>query len=165
MWFYQLSLVVALAVLFGLWQKNTRLQQKLSVYDAAEAHFSQGNFPIDLKMVERLQSKVGELFDKESYDSENWQRAFDLFTDVSKLINYWLALHPSEARDAIEVVQQAGGQQVISHTAKRVTIKALAETEDAEPKPFVFTIDGEVAAMVNQLKPGTFPELASEQTE
>jgi hypothetical protein len=165
MWFYQLSLAVVLFVLLGLWRKNMRLRQRLSVFEATEGHFCQGDFPINLKMLERLQSKVGELFAKESYDSENWQAAFDLWANASKLINYWLALHPSEARDAIDAAQQAEAQQMVSHTAKRATINALAKMEDATPKPFVFTIDAEVVAMVNKLQPGTFPKFADEKPE
>lgn len=133
MWFYLLSLAVALVVLLGLWRKNMRLQQRLSVFEAAEVHFCQGDFPINLKMLERLQSKVGELFARENYDSENWQAAFDLWADVSKLINYWLALHPSIVRDSIDAAQRAEGQQVVSHTAKTATIKGLARMEDGAP--------------------------------
>jgi hypothetical protein len=163
MWFYQFSLAVMLCVLLGLWRKNMRLKQRLSVFEAAENHFSQGVDPINGKMLERLQSKVGELFEKESYDSENWQAAFNLFIDASLLINYWLALHPSEGREAIDAVQQAESQQVVSHTAKRATVEAPVQMEEAASKPFVFTIDREVVAMVNKLKPGTFPELTSEK--
>jgi hypothetical protein len=112
MWFYQLSLAVMLCVLVSLWRKNMRLQQRLSVFEAAEAHFCQGDFPINLKMLERLQSKVCELYAKENYDSENLQAAFDLFCDTSKLINYWVALHPSESREALDAAQQTVDQQL-----------------------------------------------------
>jgi hypothetical protein len=61
---------------------------------------------------ERLQSKVGELYAKENYDSENLQAAFALFTDASMLINYWLALHPSEVKGLTDAAPQTVGDHV-----------------------------------------------------
>src|SRR5487761_297919 len=97
------DLVIAglLFLLWLLWSKNRRLQQRLSVFEAAETHFCQGEFPLNLKMLEGLQKQVGDLFSKEDWRSDSYQEVFNLWIGVSKLINYWCALHPSEVADSL----------------------------------------------------------------